>query len=238
MRKTLNVLIACEESQAECIAFRDFGCNAYSCDIQPCRKGGYPGWHIHGDCTPYLQGQTKFRTQDGKRHSVKQWDLIICHPPCTYLCKVGSLWLYHNPDGTKMINGKFTEVNTQRYQQMLDAREFFYKCLNAKADYVAVENPIPMRAANLPRPNCYADPSWFGVKCTKKTLYWLKNLPPILPQIINPNTKCFVRSSRGKYRSRTFPQLAEALATQWTKHILDERANHEYLMKHIWNKNF
>lgn len=205
-KQEIYVLIACEESQAECEAFRNLGCYAFSCDIQKCKIN--PAWHIHDDVRPFLDGQTNFVTQDGKPHEVPQWDLIIAHPPCTYLCRSSSV---------QMWNGN--KFNWQRYLQMILARNFFYTCLNAKAHYVAVENPVPMKRANLPRPTCYADPSWYGVKYTKKTCYWLKNLPPLMPELINPKTKCFVRSSRGKYRSRTFPQLAKAIATQWFEYI-------------------
>lgn len=98
----VNVLIACEESQAECQAFRMLGFNAFSCDIQPCQRHGNPAWHIHDDVTPFLQGQTTFTTQDGKKHSVNSWHLIIAHPPCTYLCNVGSIHMY-NPNGTVLF---------------------------------------------------------------------------------------------------------------------------------------
>lgn len=204
--KHLNVLIACEESQAECRAFRNLGHNAYSCDIQPCRKGGRKDWHIQGDVTPLLQGRTQFYTMDGRHHHLSRWHIIIAHPPCTYLCKVSSVHMRKNG-----------EIDPDRYNMMQQARQFFYTCLAADAPYVAVENPIPMAIAQLPRPSCYLDPSWFGVKYTKKTLFWLKNLPPIMPEIINPDAKCYVRSSRGKYRSRTFPQVAEAIAKQWSE---------------------
>lgn len=105
---------------------------------------------------------------------------------------------------------------------MVQGAKFFRRCLNAKADYVAVENPIPMRRANLPKPDFFIQPSWFGVKYTKKTLYWVRNLPPIMAEIEYPNPKEFVRSSRGKYRSRTFPEVARAIARQWGSYILDE----------------
>lgn len=217
---TLNVLIACEESQAECIAFRNLGHRAFSCDIQKARY--HDEWHILGDVTPYLMGTTSFKTADGKKHSLARWDLIIAHPPCTYLCKVGSMWLYKNPDWYVTINGKGVQVNFDRWNAMKKARNFFMMCLNAKAKYVAVENPLPMACAQLPKPTTFVHPSWFGVKYTKKTLYWLKNLPPVMPTIEYANPKQFVHSSRGKYRSRTFPQVAEALATQWSAYILDE----------------
>lgn len=220
--RRMNVLIACEESQAECLAFRELGCNAYSCDIQPCRKSGKPQFHIQGDVTPYLRGKTTFQTMDGHRHKLKCWHLIIAHPPCTYLCKVGSLHLYKNPNVYVNVNGRDIFVNLDRYRKMVEAHNFFYTCLEAKAPYVAVENPIPMKLANLPKPTCFACPSWFGVKYTKKTLYWLKNLPSLFAECIYPNPKEFVRSSRGKYRSRTFPQLAQAIARQWTEYIIND----------------
>lgn len=205
----INVLIACEESQAECIAFRAFGFNAYSCDIQKARYN--PKHHIMGDVTPYLDGRTWFKTQDGHRHRLSKWHLIVAHPPCTYLCKVSSVQLIKNG-----------VIDEERLHQMELARDFFYNCLRAQADYVAVENPLPMKRAGLPKPSCFIQPSWYGVKYTKKTLYWLRNLPPLLPTIIYPNPKEFVRASRGKYRSRTFPQVAQAMAEQWGKYILDE----------------
>lgn len=210
-RKVLYVLIACEESQAETIAFRALGHRAFSCDLVPCRKGTPPEWHIIGDCRNLFVDRPQFRCQDGSRHRVPGWDLIIAHPPCTYLCRISSIQLWK--DG---------KLDQHRLQLMHDAAAFFHECLNAPAKYVAVENPIPMKRAQLPQPSCYLHPSWFGVKYTKKTLYWLRNLPPIMPEIIYPTPKVFVTASRGKYRSRTFPQVANAIARQWASFILDE----------------
>lgn len=113
-------------------------------------------------------------------------------------------------------------INAERYELMKQARDFFFRCLNARAQFVAVENPLPMALAQLPRPSFFIQPSWFGVKYTKKTLYWTKNLPPIMPTLEFPNPKQYVRSSRGHYRSRTFPEVAQAIATQWSLYILDE----------------
>lgn len=218
----LNVLIACEESQAETEAFRALGHNAYSCDIQPCRKKGHPEWHIQADVSPYLQGETKFTTADGLLHDVGQWHLIIAHPPCTYLCKVSSVQLHRDPDGWRFTLHGWKHININRWEKMLAAKSFFTACLNANAPYVAVENPLPMAIAELPRPTTYACPSWFGVKYTKKTLYWLKNLPPIVASIDYPNAKSFVRCSGGKYRSRTFPSLAKTIAKQWSEAIIND----------------
>ena len=218
----LNVLIACEESQAECAAWRLLGHNAFSCDIQKCRKSGNPSWHIVGDCRPYLHGLNEFITQDGVRRNVCRWDLIIAHPPCTYLSKIGSPWLYKDVNDFVKYKGEWIYVNGDRYSKMQSAREFFMECLGAQAKYLAVENPIPMAIAELPRPSFFACPSWFGVKYTKKTLYWVKNLPPIMAEIDYPGATCYVSSSRGKYRSRTFPAFAYGIACQWSDYIIQD----------------
>lgn len=212
--KRLNVLIACEESQAECTEFRALGHNAFSCDIQPCKRGGHPEWHVLGDVTQMLNGRCSFQTMDGKVHRLKKWHLIIAHPPCTYLSKVS---------GPCMV--KNGVVDPVRYQKMIEARDFFFMCLGAQADYVAVENPLPMARANLPKPSCFVHPSWFGHKYSKKTLYWLKNLPPLMAEAEYPDPKSFVRCSRGKYRSRTFEGVAKAIAHQWSSYILDDLRN-------------
>lgn len=225
MRKVLNVLIACEESQAECKAFRKLGHNAFSCDIQKCRKSGNPDWHINADVRPYLHGQTSFVTQSGKRRKVSHWDLIIAHPPCTYLCRLSSCQLYKEPVTPMIVDGKEIVANEERVDAMRKGRAFFHECLDAQATYVAVENPVPMRLANLPKPSFFADPSWYGVKYTKKTCYWVRNLPPLMGKLYYPNPKSYVNSSRGKYRSRTFPELANAIAEQWSRHILNELKN-------------
>lgn len=220
----LTVLIACEESQAECMAFRELGHEAYSCDIQPCHPGGHPEWHIHGDVLPILDGLADFLTQDNTPHHIEHWDIIIAHPPCTYLCRVQMPLL--KPKG---------QIDPVRFCQMKMARDFFFRCLRARADYVAVENPVPVKLAQLPQPSCYIQPSWFGVKYTKKTLYWLKNLPPIMPTKEHSKPKCFVSSSRGKYRSRTFPEVARAIAEQWSKYVIEdlERRNLEALRTNL-----
>lgn len=208
-RETINVLIACEESQVECIAFRAAGFNAYSCDVQRC-FGKHPEWHIHGDVTPFLQGATNFVTADGLGHHIDKWHLIIAHPPCTYLCRVSSVHM--------VINGKLQQ---ERLLKMQQAAKFFRQCLDAQADFVAVENPIPMRRAGLPRPTCYVEPWWYGHPWSKKTLYWLRNLPPLMPGYAAGRYKEFHRAHRGKYRSRSFTGVAQAMADQWGAWVED-----------------
>ena len=209
--KHINILIACEESQRECEAFRARGFNAFSCDIQPC-GGNHPEWHIHDDVTQFLDGCTKFTTEDGKHHQLRCWHMIIAHPPCTYLCKVSSpLMVQHGV------------VNEERYQNMLDARQFFFHCLDACAQFVAVENPRPMARARLPKPDAQVSPHNFGSKYSKATYYWLRNLPPLIYGVQFPGKpKSFCKASRGKYRSRTFKEIAEAIAQQWGDFVIDE----------------
>lgn len=209
--KDIYVLIACEESQVECRTFRAHGFTAFSCDIQKCGRSQNPDWHIQDDVTPFLDGATSFFTQSGIKVNVPGWNLIVAHPPCTYLCKQGAVHMVKNGC-----------VQLDRFEKMLAAREFFIRCLNAKADYLAVENPLPMARAKLPKPSCYVQPYWYGHEYSKKTLYWLRNLPPLMPTIINPEYRQFVRASRGKYRSRTFTGVAEAMATQWGQYILND----------------
>lgn len=149
---------------------------------------------------------------DGVSHHVPKWNLILAHPPCTYLCKVGAV---HMRDGIFW--------NESRFQKMLLARDFFFECLNTcAADYVAVENPLPMAVADLPKPSCFIQPYWFGVPYSKKTLYWLRGLPPIMPTVVASHYRQFARCSRGKYRSRTFPEVAQAIANQWSAFIIGD----------------
>lgn len=97
----MKVLIACEESQRVCIAFREKGHDAYSCDILEC-SGNHPEWHIKGDCTRILNGFCVFYTEDGKEHYLNSsWDLIIAHPPCTYLTVTGNRWFNVEKYGEK-----------------------------------------------------------------------------------------------------------------------------------------
>ena len=119
----MNILIACEESQRVCIAFRDKGHNAFSCDILSC-SGGHPEWHICGDVLPLLNGNCVFRTMDGVKHRIDgKWDLVIAHPPCTYLSNAGARFLY--PKGV---------LNEDRLKLGLAAKDFFMAFYNADCE--------------------------------------------------------------------------------------------------------
>ena len=98
-----KLLVCCEESQRVCIAFRERGWNAFSCDLQEC-SGGHPEWHIQGDVLGLINGDCEFETMDGQKHKIDgEWDLIIAHPPCTYLTVTGNRWFNVKRYGAKAI---------------------------------------------------------------------------------------------------------------------------------------
>lgn len=236
MRK-LKVLIACEESQRVCTAFRKLGHEAYSCDIiEP--SGGHPEWHILGDALNYINPSMRedgisniwFKTMNGDLHIIKEWDLIIAHPPCTYLSNAGACRLYPRKG----------EINRGRYEKGLLAKEFFMQFLNADCEHIAVENPIPSRIFGLPPYTQTIQPYQFGEPYSKKTCLWLKGLPPLEPAEICMNFKPYVScgTSRNKgnkdktgvsrsggaqlIRSKTFPGIAKAMAEQWSEYLSRE----------------
>lgn len=195
----MRVLVACEESQSVTIELRKLGHEAYSCDIEPC-SGGHPEWHLQQDVTELLK---------------IKWDLIIAHPPCTYLSNAGARFLY--PKG---------ELNEERLQKGLKAKEFFMKLWNADCPRIAVENPIPSKVYGLPKYNQIIQPFEFGHPYSKKTCLWLKGLPKLKPTEIIPENE--IQSTkiagnwfnkggkdRQKNRAKTFPGVAKAMAEQW-----------------------
>lgn len=195
----MKVLIACEESQRVCIEFRKLGHEAYSCDIEPC-SGGHPEWHLQQDVIELLK---------------IKWDLIIAHPPCTYLSNAGARFLY--PKG---------ELNKERLQKGLMAKEFFMKLWNADCPKIAVENPIPSKVYELPEYSQIIQPYEFGHPYSKKTCLWLKGLPKLQPTDIVQESKrestkiagnWFNKGGkdRQKNRAKTFPGIAKAMAEQW-----------------------
>ena len=117
----MKVLVVCEESQRVCCAFRELGHEAYSCDVQEC-SGGHPEWHIKQDVLPLINGRCSFTTCDGLKHEVQgQWDILIAHPPCTYLSNAGARWLFANH-----------KLNEERFQKGIAAKNFFFTILQCR----------------------------------------------------------------------------------------------------------
>lgn len=211
----MNVLIACEESQEVCKAFRKLGANAYSCDIIEC-SGGHPEWHIKQDVLPLLNGYCEFKTMDGKSHKIdSKWDLIIAHPPCTDLAVSGARYFKE-----KREDG--------RQQKSID---FFMKFINADCEYIAVENPIGIMSTQYKKPNQIIQPWQFGHGETKATCLWLKNLCDLIPTDIVDGREHKIwkmppSKERAKLRSKTYPGIAKAMAEQWYGYIIKkEMAN-------------
>ena len=215
----MKVLVACEESQRVCNEFRKLGHEAYSCDIEPC-SGGHPEWHIQDDVLPLLNGNCDFKTVNGDiHHLIGKWDLIIAHPPCTYLSNAGARFLY--PKGV---------LNEDRLKLGLVAKEFFMKIYNADCKKIAIENPIPSKVYGLPEYTQTIQPYEFGHPYQKKTCLWLKGLKPLRPTDVLPKEKrqstkiagnWFNKGGkeRQKNRAKTFPGIAKAMAEQWGKEL-------------------
>ena len=217
----MKILVACEESQAVTKEYRRLGHEAYSCDTIPC-SGGHPEWHIMQDVLPLLNGKCSFVTMDGQAHyAIGRWDMIIAHPPCTYLTNAGArhLWKGH-------------QLNKERYEKGLQAKAFFMAFLNADCAHIAVENPIPSKVYELPKYTQIIQPYEYGHPYTKKTCLWLKGLPQLQPtDIVEPvATWCpsgsyshkhgerhrgMFTTDRARQRSKTFPGIAKAMAEQW-----------------------
>ena len=204
----MKILVACEESQAVCSAFRELGYEAYSCDIEEC-SGGHPEWHIQQDVLPLLDGDCCFYTKDGAQHFIKgEWDLIIAFPPCTNLAVSGARYFEE-----KRKDG--------RQQKSID---FFMMFVNAKCKHIAIENPIGIMSTHYKKPNQIIQPWQFGHGETKATCLWLKNLCELTPtDIVDGREQKVWRmppsKDRAKLRSKTYPGIAKAMAKQWSKYI-------------------
>lgn len=218
----MNVLIACEESQRVCTAFRERGHRAFSCDIQPC-SGGHPEWHILGDCLPILDGDCSFTDEAGGTHEqAGRWDLIIAHPPCTDLA----------------VSGARHFAKKQKDGRQQKAIVFFMRCVMAWCDKVAVENPVSIMSSAWRKPDQIIQPYWFGDHARKTTCLWLRGLPKLEPtNMVDPGeireggfsygaSLAWATDERGKaiawndprtavIRSKTFPGIARAMAEQW-----------------------
>lgn len=209
----MRVLLACEESQAVTKQFRQLGHEAFSCDLLPC-SGGHPEWHLQQDVTKLLE---------------QKWDLIIAFPPCTYLTVAGNKYFDITRYGQKAV---------QRHKNRELAIEFFMMFANADCDHIAIENPVGVISTRWRKPDQIIDPCMFGDPYEKKTCLWLKGLPTLKStDIVQPEPRKVFASGRTMpawyaqswnvspkersiIRSRTFPGIAQAMATQWSTYLL------------------
>jgi hypothetical protein len=204
--ESMKVLVACEESQTVTKELRKRGHEAFSCDIEPC-TGGHPEWHIQGDVLEQLG---------------KGWDMMIAHPPCTYLTVTGNKWM----------KPEFKDRFPNRQQQREDAVKFFLELYNAPIPMIAIENPVGIMSTVFRKPDQYVHPFFFGDKHSKKTGFWLKGLPKLeATEMVEPEmyiykdgrkdpmwhveTMKLPAKERTKARSQTFPGIAAAMAQQW-----------------------
>lgn len=220
--KSMNVLVACEESQEVCKAFRERGHRAFSCDLQEC-SGGHPEWHIQGDCLALLNGSCTFQTADTHTHTqVGKWDLIIAHPPCTDLA----------------VSGARHFAQKQKDGRQQRSIVFFMQMALADCEKIAVENPVCIMSSAWRKPDQIVQPFWFGHPYRKTTCLWLKGLPKLEPtnmvKIEELDEYGFSKNFALRYavdddgkilswndprtaraRSKTPSGLAKAMADQW-----------------------
>lgn len=228
----MKILIACEESQRVCTEMRKLGHEAYSCDIQE-PSGGHPEWHIKGDVLKVINGHCEFKTMNGENHTIEErWDLIIAHPPCTYLSNVATR--HHSLNCTSL-----DKINDRTFKRV-EAMQFFLNIANAECDRIAIENPVGVMNTCYRKPDQIIQPYYFAKDendtenyVTKATCLWLKGINPLtykeLPKPDNKRlfgimpsgkAKTWVDSlcragGAAKARSKTFPGIAKAMAEQW-----------------------
>lgn len=198
----MRVLVACEESQTVTLAFRSLGHSAFSCDIQPC-SGGHPEWHYKADALSVLD---------------LGWDLIIAHPPCTYLSNAGACRMFRHG-----------EINNARFQKAMAAREFFMAFYDYPGcSHICIENPVPLSVVSLPPYSQIIEPCYFGDPWLKRTCLWLRGLPGLFATDMVVPVGKWVYSDKDwgvkgqrtqKMRSKTFPGVASAMAVQFTNFL-------------------
>nr|WP_295070431.1 hypothetical protein [uncultured Fibrobacter sp.] len=239
MKRILNILIACEESQAVCKAFRKLGHNAYSCDLLDC-SGDHPEWHFNHDITEVLN-KTNLVLQNGEDAVIKgNWDLMIGHPPCTYLAVSGAQWYYHPEDKDLPVEKRRPHPKyPNRARDREDAVKFFMSLAKAKIKRIAIENPVGIMSNRWRKPDQKIQPYQFGDPYSKGTCLWLKNLWTLHPskETNDHGEKVFFKSGKSQpkwysealkaktpeerrtLRSKTFPGIARAMAEQWSIQI-------------------
>lgn len=196
----MKILVGCEESQAVTIELRKLGHEAYSCDLLPC-SGGRPEWHLQIDVFDAID--------------LKDWDIGIFFPDCTYLTVCANKWYKNQP---KRKSGVL--VGEERRVARIEAMYFFMKIYNCKIPKVSLENPIGVMSSRFRKPDQVLQPWMFGHGETKATCLWLRGLPKLEPtNIVNGREQRLYNlpknKNRSKLRSKTFPGIAKAMAEQW-----------------------
>lgn len=222
----MRILIACEESQSVCKEFRKLGHEAYSCDILP-QSGGHPEWHIQKDVFEVID---------------EGWDMMVAHPPCTFLAGSGVAWLSHPEDTLMPFEDRRPHPKyPNRRNDMLDSIEFVKAIYNSDIKYIAIENPIGLLSSRWKKPDQIIQPWMFGDEATKSTCLWLKGLPMLVPTDIVGKGERFIwtdtktgrvksqpmwyykalstaksPAERRTLRSKSFKGISKAMAEQWS----------------------
>ncbi|MDM1757679.1 hypothetical protein HX127_08870 [Acinetobacter sp. 256-1] len=230
----MNILVACEESQAITKELRELGHNAFSCDLLPC-SGGYPEWHFNIDVFEIIKHKGG-ELQNGESAYVSQWDMMIAHPPCTYLAVSGAQWYYHPedkhlPKEERRPHPKFPN----RAQDRDDAIAFFKALWEVDIPKIAIENPVGVISSHIGKAAQIVQPYMFGDEATKTTCLWIKGLPLLEPtKMVGKGERVTFSSGksmpkwyaealvkaktpeeRRNLRSKTFKGMAKAMALQW-----------------------
>lgn len=198
----MKVLIACEESQTVCKAFRKLGHEAYSNDMIDC-SGGKPEWHLKMDALKAIE--------------LMKWDLMIAHPPCTYLTITAN----------RAMTADKQSLFPIREQWRNEALEFVKRLMDAPIKHIAIENPVGVISTRIRKPDQIIQPYEYGYPETKKTCLWLTNLPKLIPtKIVEPefiicrgkkySPTHYKNGGNAKVRSKTYDGIAEAMAEQWS----------------------
>ena len=241
----LNILVACEESQRVCEEFRKLGHNAFSCDLLSC-SGGHPEWHFKCDVLGVIREHGGI-LQNGNSYHLNEgenWDLMVAHPPCTFLAISGAKWFYDPEDKNLPISERRPHPRfPNRAKDRENGANFFMRLANSDIERIAIENPIGIMSSRYRKPDQIVQPFFFGDSARKTTCLWLKNLPNLkatnlvdegdriyfksgrsLPKWYSDGlTKTKNSSERRTLRSKTFPGFAKAIATQWSEYIISEK---------------
>lgn len=208
-------------------------------------SGGHPEWHLLGDALQVIRNNGGV-AQNGARGFVDKWDLMIAHPPCTYLTSSGAKWFYHPDDKGLPIEDRRPHPKfPHRKQDQNAGAEFFMALYNSDIPYIAVENPVGVMSTRFRKPDQIIQPFMFGNAARKTTCLWLKGLPPLEPTelvsegetltfksgkrmqkwISDALTNTKTAEERRRLRSKTFEGVAQAMASQWGNFVLAQEEN-------------